>query len=113
LGTAAKIESVAALAGARYEALSGYPGWKPNMQSPLLFRAKNIWVDVHRSTPKIEVIHAGLECGIIGETLPGMDMISLGPTIENPHSPTERVSISSVERFYDFVKAFVGELGRG
>ena len=55
-------------------------------------------------------IHAGLECGVIGEKYPGMDMISFGPTIEGPHSPDERVNIPSVETFWKFLKALVAEL---
>ncbi len=109
-GVAAKIESVAMLANGRFERLGGYPGWKPNPDSLLLVRAKDTWKKVHNEEPRVEVIHAGLECGIIGEKLPGIDMISFGPTIQNPHSPVERVSISSVERFYQFLKALVTDL---
>ena len=110
LGVQAKLRAVSELCGGRYEELSSYPGWKPNMKSPLLARADKIWREVHGTPPKIEVIHAGLECGIIGEKLPGMDMISLGPTIENPHSPGERVSIASTERFFRFVRAFLEDV---
>lgn len=53
--------------------------------------------------PKIEAIHAGLECGIIGEKFPGMDMISIGPTVKNPHSPEENLTISSVGKFYQYL----------
>ena len=113
LGVESKIRAVAEAAGATTAVLSDYPGWKPNFSSALLKRAEAIWRRVHGDAPKIEVIHAGLECGIIGEKLPGMDMISLGPTIENPHSPAERVSISSVERFYSFLKAFVEDVSGG
>jgi dipeptidase D len=109
-GVAAKIESVASLAGARFERKGSYPGWKPNMASPLLQRAKAVWKKAHNEEPKVEVIHAGLECGIIGEKLPGIDMISFGPTIQHPHSPLERVSISSVRRFYVFLKALVADI---
>jgi dipeptidase D len=52
---------------------------------------------------KVEAIHAGLECGIIGEKFPGMDMVSIGPTIKYPHSPDEQVYISTVKKFYDYV----------
>ena len=60
----------------------------------------------------VEVRFLGLECGIIGEKIPGIDMISLGPTIENPHSPDERVHIESVERFFTFVKAFLEAMAK-
>ncbi|MGD2124416.1 MAG: hypothetical protein PVJ76_21995, partial [Gemmatimonadota bacterium] len=60
--------------------------------------------------PHVEAVHAGLECGIIGEMVPGMDMISFGPQIENPHSPDERVKVDSVGRFYGLLTAVVEEL---
>ncbi len=106
-GVLAQIESIGLAVGAQVVFGEGYPGWKPNLESPMLGKAKETWVRVHDEEPRIEVIHAGLECGIIGEKIPGIDMISLGPTIENPHSPDERVHIESVGRFFTFVKAFL------
>ncbi len=103
----AQIKSIATLASARMSELSSYPGWKPNMASPMLERARRIWKEVHGTEAEVAVVHAGLECGIIGEKFNDMDMISLGPTIERAHSPEERVSIQSVERFFDFTKTFV------
>ncbi len=100
-----RIRATASLAGAAVEQGNGYPGWKPNLQSPLLRALRQ----VHRATlghePQIKAIHAGLECGIIGEKIPGMDMISFGPQIEFPHSPDERVRIDSVGRFYRILTA--------
>ncbi len=110
LAAATKIEACAAVLGADFEKLSEYPGWKPNMESPILHRACKVWEQTHKTKPKIEVIHAGLECGILGDNIPGMDMISFGPTIEAPHSPSERVSISSVEKFYTFLKALLSDI---
>ncbi|MBS1226190.1 MAG: aminoacyl-histidine dipeptidase, partial [Candidatus Aminicenantes bacterium] len=80
------IKSVCALAGAKAEFRNGYPGWMPNLDSP------------------------GLECGIIGEKFPGMDMISFGPTMKNPHSPEEHVHIGSVEKFWKFLTTAVDGL---
>ena len=101
------IESVGSATGATVEMDEGYPGWKPNLESKMMAKAGEVWRVVHGGEAEFEVIHAGLECGIIGEKYPGMDMISLGPTIEHPHSPDERVHIGSVDRFFEFVKEFV------
>ncbi len=110
---AEKIEAICRLASAKYKELSSYPGWKPNMASSMLANAKRVWKAVHGSEPEVRVVHAGLECGIIGEKFDGMDMISIGPTIQNPHSPSERVHIPSVERFFEFAKAFIASVAEG
>jgi dipeptidase D len=102
-----QIDAVSSLALAKSTVKNAYPGWKPNMRSKMLARAKQIWTETHGSAPEIHVVHAGLECGLLAERFKDMDMISLGPTIESPHSPNERVSITSVARFFDFVAAFV------
>ncbi|NNK64002.1 MAG: M20/M25/M40 family metallo-hydrolase, partial [Gemmatimonadetes bacterium] len=96
----AKIEAVAALAGAEAHHHDGYPGWKPDLDSELLAVVRAVHERVLGLEPHVEAIHAGLECGLIGEMVPGMDMISFGPQIEFPHSPGERVKVDSVERFY-------------
>jgi dipeptidase D len=106
-GVLNQIEAVSLAVGAKVKINKGYPGWMPNMDSEMLAKAKHVWREVHSTDAEFQVIHAGLECGIIGENYPGMDMISIGPTIQNPHSPEERVSIPTVVRFFDFVKAFV------
>ena len=93
------IESISSLAGAGLQKGGHYPGWKPDLNSKLLARLKVIHEEVLGSVPEIKAIHAGLETGIIGKKFPGMDMVSIGPQIEHPHSPMERVKISSV---YDF-----------
>jgi len=111
-GTIAQIKSVGRLAGAKVEASGGYPGWQPNMESELLALGKKVWTEVHGAEPGFTAIHAGLECGIIGEKYQGMDMISIGPNIENPHSPDERVSIPTVGRVFDFVTALLAALAR-
>ena len=98
-----QIRALATLAGARVTEEKPYPGWKPNLDSSLLTLSKNIFMDMFSLEPKVEAIHAGLECGIIGEKFPGMDMISIGPTIKYPHSPEEQVHIKTVEKFYHYV----------
>lgn len=104
------IVALGRLSGAEMIPKGGYPGWQPNMDSKLLARACVVHERMLGSVPKIKAIHAGLECGIIGEKFGGMDMISFGPQIESPHSPSERVKIDSVERFYFFLKALLAEL---
>jgi dipeptidase D len=98
-----KIEAVATLAGGAVAHHAGYPGWKPDLSSPLLGVVKAVHTTVLGFEPRVGAIHAGLECGLIGEMVPGMDMISIGPQIEFPHSPNERVQVASVGRFYDLL----------
>jgi dipeptidase D len=109
-----KIEAVAALAGAAVHHEDGYPGWKPDMESPLLAVVQGVHERVLGDVPHVEAVHAGLECGLIGEMVPGMDMISFGPQIEFPHSPSERVKVDSVGRFYRLLTETLQELaGQG
>ena len=82
----------------------GYPGWEPNINSLTLKEAKRSYLNLFSSDPKVNVIHAGLECGIIGSHYPKMDMISFGPTILGAHSPDEKASISSTKKFWNFFK---------
>jgi dipeptidase D len=97
--------AIAHLAGAEVAEGAGYPGWKPNLDSPLLAVMKRTHQEVLGFEPQVGAIHAGLECGILGEKKPGMDMISFGPTIQFPHSPDERVEIDTVGRFYRLLTA--------
>ncbi len=99
------IRAVADLAQAKTRQPGGYPGWTPNLQSSLLKTLKELHLKVFAKDVSVVAIHAGLECGIIGEKFPGMDMISFGPTIQHPHSPEERVSVPSVENFWKFLTA--------
>ncbi len=99
------VASVFALAGARVEHSDGYPGWTPNPKSEILQVVKTTYQNIFRQEPKVLAIHAGLECGVIGEQYPGMDMISFGPTIRGAHSPDERIEIDSVERFWQLTIA--------
>ena len=104
------LESVSALAGAKADLHDGYPGWMPNLDSPLLKKLKEIYLKGFGKEAEVVAIHAGLECGIIGEKFPGMDMISFGPTMKNPHSPEEHVHIGSVEKFWTFLTAAIDSL---
>jgi len=104
------IKAAAELAGARITQPGGYPGWEPNLQSDLLKKLTAVYAKVFNKEPAVKAVHAGLECGIIGEKFPGMDMISFGPTIQNPHSPEERVHIGSVEHFWKFLLASLDSL---
>ena len=99
------IESVFAMAGAEVEFSGSYPGWKPNLNSHILQVMKTTYQDNYGVEPRVIIIHAGLECGIIGRNYPGMDMISFGPTIKYPHSPDEKVNIPSVAKFYEYLLA--------
>lgn len=98
-----KMKSIAEMAGARITLTGGYPGWKPNMDSPILKTAIRTYTEKYGKEPEIMAIHAGLECGLFGVSYPNWDMISFGPTILNPHSPDERVNIESVGKFWDFL----------
>ncbi|NLG19270.1 MAG: aminoacyl-histidine dipeptidase [Fibrobacter sp.] len=95
------------LAGAHVEFASGYPGWTPDPSSKLLELMLSVHENLFRRKAEVEVIHAGLECGIIGSKYSGMDMVSCGPTLCHPHSPDERVNIGSVERFWTYLKGVV------
>lgn len=98
-----KIAAVAALAGADTESGNGYPAWQPDKSSPLLTKCIQTYKKLFGREPAVEAIHAGLECGIIGSKYSDMDMISFGPTIENPHSPDERIHIPSIASVWDFL----------
>jgi dipeptidase D len=105
-----QVASAARLAGARVEEKDGYPGWQPNLSSPLVAACKRVYKDLRGKEPAVAAIHAGLETGLIGKKIPGIDMISYGPEIKGPHSPDERVQISSVGRFWEYHKAVLAAL---
>ena len=88
---------------AEAESTGSYPGWKPNINSPILHTMKKVYEDKYGKTPKIMVIHAGLECGILGSKYPNWDMVSFGPTLVFPHSPDEALKIDTVPLFWDFL----------
>jgi dipeptidase D len=100
-----RILAVARLAGAEGETSGTYTSWQPNMESKLLARCLQVYEKRFGRKPKVEAIHAGLECGIIGSKYAGMDMISFGPTIKYPHSPDEKIDIASIGKTWDFMTA--------
>jgi dipeptidase D len=100
---AGKVKALGELAGYEVEQGGGYPAWEPNPDSALLKFATKAYKDTTGQEAEVKAIHAGLECGIIGEKYEGMDMISFGPTIEGAHSPQERVHIQSVGNCWDFL----------
>lgn len=105
-----RLRAFAELAGAGVTETEGYAGWKPNLDSPLLATFRKVHERVTGTDPKLEAVHAGLECAVLGHKFPGMDMISFGPVIKGAHSPDERVKIDSVERFYGLLKELLAEL---
>ncbi|MDR5868318.1 aminoacyl-histidine dipeptidase [Halomonas koreensis] len=98
------------LIGARTRVENAYPGWAPAPDSPLLARFRALHRDRLGVDPEVKVIHAGLECGILGAKYPEMAMISFGPLIRGAHSPDERVEIASVEEFWSLLRALVEDL---
>ncbi len=98
-----RMTAIAELAECGIELSGAYPGWKPNMKSPILKTCQSVYKKKFKEEPKIMAIHAGLECGLFGACYPDWDMVSFGPTIEHPHSPVERVNIDSVGKFFDFL----------
>jgi dipeptidase D len=105
-----EVAAAAELAGGACDFQEGYPGWKPNLDSPVLAVVRRVHARELGSEPEVKAIHAGLECGVLGERLPGSDMVSLGPQIEFPHSPDERVRIDSVGRFWRLLRGVLAEL---
>ncbi|WP_319525872.1 aminoacyl-histidine dipeptidase [uncultured Desulfosarcina sp.] len=101
------VEAAGMLAGAEVSTNSGYPSWPVNRESPLLERCESLYLRLFDTEPTVQVMHAGLECGVIGNRCPGMDMVSLGPTMENPHSPSERLYLPSVEKVWRLMVALL------
>lgn len=105
-----RIETFALISGGRYTLEIFSDPWQPDWKSPLLVKSRNLWEQLHGEKPEIEVTHGGLECGVIGNIMGGMDMISFGPDIENPHSPDERLRISSIEPVFAFLIKLLADL---
>ena len=99
-----QVEAVFTLAGAKVVHGEGYPGWAPNLDSPIMKIASDAYRELYGVTPAIKAIHAGLECGLFLEKFPHLDMVSFGPTLQGVHSPSERMYIPAVERFYGQLK---------
>jgi dipeptidase D len=102
-----RIESLARLAGLRVEREKLFPPWQANLESPLLKKARTAYEGCFGVQPQVEVIHAGLECGIISDRCGGLDTLSCGPTIRNPHSPDEQLHVPSVQKVWDFLVALL------
>ncbi|MGL4493036.1 MAG: M20/M25/M40 family metallo-hydrolase, partial [Tannerellaceae bacterium] len=86
--------------GAKVEYGNAYPGWQPNINSELLKITSKAYEDLFGIVPEVKVMHAGLECGIIKAQYPDLDIVSVGPTLQYPHSPDEQLNIPSVANFY-------------
>lgn len=110
--TQRRIEACAELAGGSGRSSEGYPGWKPDLSSPLLSLLREVYCEVTGRDAELKAIHAGLECGVLKAKLPGLDCASIGPRIEFPHSPGERVDIPSVSRFYRLLVESLDALSR-
>ncbi len=97
-----KVRAALELGGAEVTSTDGYPAWEPNVNSEIVKLGAEIYKKMMGHAPRIEAIHAGLECGLVGEKYPGMDMISFGPNLFDVHTPFEKVQISSVEKIWKF-----------
>lgn len=104
------VGSVFAMAGLKVEQSGGYPAWQPNPASPIVKCMETIYKNMYGTDNHVQVVHAGLECGVIGSVYPGMDMVSFGPTIRSPHTPDERCHIPSVGKFYKFLLATLEQI---
>jgi dipeptidase D len=102
-----RVESIGAMAGAKIEHTKIFPAWKPNMDSILLKKCQQVYKAQFGTSPIVNVIHAGLECGVISDRCGGLDAISIGPTVQNPHSPNERMYIPSVEKTWRFLTSLL------
>lgn len=108
--TAWKIGAIYHLVDAKVSLEGAYPGWKPNMDSPVLKTSLEVYEKNFGKVPEIKAIHAGLECGLLGGVYPQLDMISFGPTIRFPHSPDEKVNIETVDKFWKFLVALLEDV---
>jgi dipeptidase D len=106
------LDAAARLAGGRLDVKHNYPGWRPNLDSPALAAAKAAYERILGEPPIVTAVHAGLETAVIGGKVANLDMLSFGPQIEAPHSPDERVSVPTVERFWRLLVGVVDELSR-
>jgi dipeptidase D len=110
MAAARVVATTARLAAYEVENSNSYPGWKPEPDSDLVRKLQEVHQRVFGRPAKLIAMHAGLECGVIGEKYPGMQLISFGPTIVDPHSPYERVKISSVENFWNYLRSVLESL---
>ena len=104
------LDSLGKLAGAKTEAKGAYPGWQPDANSPVMHLVRETYQRLFNKTPNIQIIHAGLECGLFKKPYPEMDMVSIGPTITGPHSPDEQVHIKSVGHYWTLLTELLKEI---
>jgi len=102
-----RVEAIGALAGAKVEHGKFFPAWKPDMDSVLLKKCQQVYETKFGVSPAVNVVHAGLECGVISDRCGGLDSISIGPTIKSPHSPDERMHIPSIGKTWEFLTALL------
>jgi dipeptidase D len=110
LDLANSLRSAFELSGFDVELSGKYPGWQPNVNSEILDVVSNLYENLHGEKAHVAACHAGLECGILGQNYPEMDMVSFGPTIRGAHSPDERASISSTQKFWKFLIEILGNI---
>jgi dipeptidase D len=107
----ATLDAAARLAGGKLEVKHNYNGWRPDLDSPVLAVARRVYEQLFGEAPRVSGVHAGLETAVIGEKVGRpLDMLAIGPQLESPHSPDERVSIPTVQRFYRLLAGIVDEL---
>ena len=111
-GVLATMHALARLGGAEIEVRRSYPPWEPDLASSLLSTAQATHTRLFGTEPALAVVHGGLECAVLGQRLPGVEMISIGPEIVGPHAPGERVRISSTQRFYRLLGSLLKDLSR-
>jgi dipeptidase D len=105
-----RVEAIAELADVKHERTKMFPPWQANMDSMLLKKCEKVYEQCFGGKPIVELSHGGLECGIISDRCGGLNTISLGPTIENPHSPDERLYIPSLQKTWEFLVALLRAL---
>jgi dipeptidase D len=110
--TIGALDAVARLAGGTLEVKHNYGGWRPDLSSPALAALRSVYERIFGEEPIVTAVHAGLETAVIGDKVAGLDMISFGPQIEAPHSPDERVSVPTVDRFWKLLVGFVDEISK-
>ena len=112
-GVVGALDAAARLAGGELEMKFNYAGWRPNLDSPVLAATKSVYERLFGAPPIVTAVHAGLESSVISDKVPHkLDMLSIGPQIEAPHSPDERVSIPTVQRFWQLLVGVVDELSQ-
>jgi dipeptidase D len=111
-GVLGAMRALARLGKAEIEVRRSYPPWEPNVDSALLETSRATYARLFGVDPELMVVHGGLECGVLGQKLPGVEMVSIGPEIVGPHAPGEKVRISSTQRFYRLLGALLDDLSR-